>query len=94
MLRSEFILKISEFSSEQLIFIDETAKDKWSLSRTYKYSVINTKAKKSVVFVRGNRYTILPALTLDGFIAAEIIEGSCNKEKFQTFIVNQVVSYI
>ncbi len=94
MLRSEFILKISEFSSEQLIFIDETAKDERSLSRAYGYSVVNTRAKKSVVFVRGNRYTILPALILDGFIAAEIIEGSCNKEKFQTFIVNQVVSYI
>ncbi len=94
MLRSEFILKISEFSSEQLIFIDETAKDERSLNRAYGYSTINTRAKKSVVFVRGNRYTILPALTLDGFIAAEIIEGSCNKEKFQTFIVNQVVRYI
>ena len=82
MLRSEFILKISEFSSEQLIFIDETAKDERSLSRAYGYSVVNTRAKKSVVFVRGNRYTILPALTLDGFIAAEIIEGSCNKKKF------------
>ncbi|GES88603.1 IS630 family transposase [Rhizophagus clarus] len=32
---------------------------------------------KSVVFIRGKRYTILPALTLDGIIAAKIIEGSC-----------------
>jgi hypothetical protein len=91
LLRSEFILKISELSPEQLIFIDETSKDERTLSRAYGYSVINTRAKKSVVFIRGNRYTILPALTLDGFIAAEIIEGSCNKENFQTFIVNQVV---
>jgi len=93
LLRSEFILKISEFSPKQLIFIDETSKDERTLSRVYGYSVINTRAKKSVVFVRGIRYTILPALTLDGFIAADIIEGSCNKEKFQAFIVNQVVSY-
>ena len=93
LLRSDFILKISDFNPEQLIFIDETAKDEQSLSRAYGYSTINMKAKKSVVFIRGTRYTILPALTLDGFIAAEIIEGSCTKELFQTFIINQVVKY-
>lgn len=94
LLRSDFILQISDLNPEQLIFIDETAKDERSLSRAYGYSTVNTRAKKSVVFVRGKRYTILPALTLDGFIAAEIIEGSCNKELFQAFIINQVVKYI
>jgi len=49
---------------------------------------------KSIVFIRGKRYTILPTLTLDGIIAAEIIKGSCNKENFQVFIINQVVKYI
>ena len=35
---SEFIAKISEYSAEQLIFIDESAKDERTLSREYKYS--------------------------------------------------------
>jgi len=87
------MLTISDFNSEQLIFIDETAKDERSLSRTYGYSTVNIRAQKSTVFIRGNRYTILPALTLDGFIAAEVIEGSCTKELFQAFIINQVVKY-
>ena len=82
MLRSEFILKISEFSFEQLIFIDKTSKDEQILSKIYRYFEINIKAKKSVVFVRGNKYTILLALTLNEFITAKIIEGSCNKKKF------------
>lgn len=76
-----------------MIFIDETAKDERSLTRSYGYSTINVRARKSTVFIRGIRYTILPALTLDGFIAAEVIEGSCTKELFQAFIVNQVVMY-
>jgi hypothetical protein len=83
----------SEFRPEQLVFIDETSKDERSLSRAYGYSVKNVKIKKNIVFVRGKRYTILPALTLDGFIAADIMEGSCNKERFQTFILTQVVCY-
>jgi hypothetical protein len=43
------------------------------------------------VFIRGKRYTILPALTLDGFAAVEIFEGACDKKRFVDFILNQVV---
>lgn len=51
----------------------------------------NQVAFKKVVFLRGTRYTILPALTLDGFIACDIIKGSCSKERFCTFILSQVL---
>ena len=70
----------SEFMPEQLVFIDETSKDERSLLRAYGYSLKDIRVKKHIVFIRGKRYTILPALTLDGFIAANIMEGSCNKE--------------
>jgi len=79
------------YTSEQLIFVDETAKDERTLTRLYGYSPINTRARKSVVFVRGKCYTILPALSLEGFIAVDVMEGSCDKERFQTFILTQVV---
>jgi len=45
-----------------------------------------------VVFVRGKRYTILPALTMEGFVAVDIFEGSCDKKKFVDFVLGQVVS--
>jgi len=44
-----------------------------------------------VVFIRGKRYTILPALTLDGFVAVDIFEGACDRQKFVDFVLNQVV---
>ncbi|GES92882.1 homeodomain-like protein [Rhizophagus clarus] len=66
----------------QLIFIDKSAKDERSLSRFYGYSPWNIRACKKVVFVRGKRYTILPALTLDGFVIVDIFEGACNKKRF------------
>jgi hypothetical protein len=82
----------SNYSAEQLIFIDESAKDERTLSRQYGYSLRNTRAGKKTVFVRGKRYTILPALSLDGIIALDIMEGSCDKQRFNEFILNQVVS--
>ena len=81
-----------EFQPEQLIFLDESSKDKRTLTRNYGYSFINHIATKKVVFLHGIRYTILPVLTMDGFIACDIIKGSCSKERFRTFILSQVVS--
>ena len=62
------------YNAEQLIFIDESAKDERTSTRSYGYSPINTRAKKSIVFIREKCYTILLALSLKGIIAIDIME--------------------
>jgi len=95
LLRADYIYTIgTEYQVEQLIFLDESAKDERTLSRHYGYSFKNQVVSQKVVFLRGVRYTILPALTLDGFIACDIMKGSCSKERFCTFVLSQVVSKI
>ena len=92
LLRSAFMARIGiQYQCEQLIFLDESAKDDRTISRRYGYSEVNTRAIKKVVFIRGKRYTLLPALSLDGIIAVKIIEGNCTKEIFREFIISQVV---
>ncbi|CAG8676982.1 10566_t:CDS:2, partial [Ambispora leptoticha] len=80
LLRSAFMLRI-----------DESSKDERTISRGYGYSETNTRAVKKTVFVRGVRYTLLPALTLDGIIAVDIMEGSCSKIRFKEFVISQVL---
>src|SRR2546429_6792474 len=93
-LRGHYIMNIGmHFQPEQLIFIDESAKDERTSCHQYSYSPRNQAAIKKVVFLRGIRYTILPALSLDGMIALDIMEGSCNKEMFRNFILAKVVSF-
>jgi hypothetical protein len=82
----------NEYLPEQLIFLDETSKDERTSSRLYGYSFKNQPAVQKIVFLRGVRYTILPALSLDGIIGVEIIKGSCNKQLFEEFIFSQLVS--
>ncbi|CAG8551735.1 11571_t:CDS:2, partial [Acaulospora morrowiae] len=92
LLRSAFIAKIGEsYFPEQLIFIDESSKDERSLSRAYGYSFINRRAEKKVVFVRGKRYTVLLALTQEGIVAIDVMEGSCSKMRFREFILSKVI---
>jgi hypothetical protein len=74
--------------------MDESSKDDRTITRLYGYSKVNSRASKKVVFVRGKRYTLLPALTEQGIIAVDIIEGSCTKQRFKEFVVSQVVSIL
>ena len=74
--------------------MDESSKDERTLIRNYGYSFVNHIATKKVVFLRDVKYTILSALTIDGFIACDIMKGSCSKERFRTFILSQVVSIL
>ena len=93
LVRAHYLATIGDhYTRNQLIFLDESAKDERSLSRLYGYSPRNIPAQKKVVFVREKRYTILPALTMEGFVAVDIFEGSCDKKKFVDFVLGQVVS--
>jgi len=90
LLRADYIYTIgTEYQAEQLIFLDESAKDERTLSRHYGYSYKNQIALQKVVFLRDIRYTILPVLILN---VCNIMKGNCSKERFYTFILSQVVS--
>jgi hypothetical protein len=53
-----------QYQREQLIFLDESAKDDRTISRRYGYSEINTRAIKKVAFIRGKRYTLFTSTFL------------------------------
>ena len=91
-MRAHYLATIGEhYTRNQLIFLDESAKDERSLSRLYGYSPRNTPAQKKVVFIREKQYTILPALIIEGFVTIDVFEGSCDRKKFIDFILGQVV---
>ena len=72
MSHSAFIAEIGScYVPEQFIFIDKSAKDECTLSQKYGYSYVSTRARSEVMFVRGKRYYILPALTLNGIVAVQ-----------------------
>ncbi|GES97782.1 homeodomain-like protein [Rhizophagus clarus] len=91
LLRGVFIASIGHYRIDQLVFMDESSKDERTSTCFYGYSEINSKAIKKVVFIRGKRYTLLPALTKTGIIAVDIMEGSCTKQRFKEFVVSQVL---
>ena len=76
----------------QLMFIDEAARNKRNPAWKMGWSLIGTRCVQCRCFVRGQRFSILLVLTLDGIITHDIIPGSVTSETFVEFLREHVVS--
>ena len=87
-------MKMKIFSLEQLVFVDETAKDGRTAFRSYGYSLLNRRADIKFAFIRGKRYTIEGALGINGIIAHHIQEGPMNEDDFYNFLLHDLVNML
>ena len=91
--RSAYMNTIAELVTDpaQLVFIDEAARNKKNTVRKFGWSLVGRRCVQRRCFVRGQRFSILPALTLDGIIAHDVIPGSVTSMKFVEFLREHVV---
>ena len=78
-------------NGSQVICIDETSKNESTYARRYGRAFLGERAELKDVFVRGDRYSLVAALTINGYIAVEAIPGSFDSMDFLEFIQEQVV---
>jgi hypothetical protein len=92
----------TEYTAEQAVFVDESAFDRRTDMRGRAWALSGKAAIRKGFFIRGKRYvndsllkssiylyyrySLLPALSLDGIIYAQIIEGSFSTPSFLEFI--------
>ncbi|CAG8707548.1 31417_t:CDS:2, partial [Gigaspora margarita] len=79
------------YTCKQLVFSDESAYDRRTLSRHYGWSFLGHRAQKFSFFVRKKRFTIEGALCINGLLAYNIQEGSMNTQDYENFIENVLV---
>jgi hypothetical protein len=91
LLRDEWIRKLSDWTAEQLVFVDESAANEPTTHRKYGWASIGITSVQQQCFKRSERWSILPAYTIEGFIIWEIVHGSFNTELFQEFVENKVL---
>jgi transposase len=82
---------LATYTAEQLIVLDESSKDGRTFFRRYGRAVAGSRASAMAPLERGARYSVLPALTVDGYIAARAVEGSIDGLEFFDFVVEDVV---
>jgi len=84
---------LTTYTAEQMIVLDESSKDGRTLIWKYGWATSGQNAVFPVSLDRGVRYSILPAMTINGYIAVRAVEGSIDGAEFFDFVVNDVVSH-
>ena len=91
--RTEWILNMTmNYTMDQLVFLDKSSKDKCIVLHRYGHAPSRQEAIHHVSLNHGVWYSILPALSLNGYMAVRVIEGSIDSVEFYDFVVNDVVS--
>jgi transposase len=76
---------------DMFVALDESAVDNRTPQRPYGRAPAGEPCVEHTLFIRGTRYSVLPALTRQGIIALDIVEGSVTTERFLQFLREQVV---
>jgi hypothetical protein len=82
----------SNYTADQLIFLDKSSKDDHVILHRYGRAIQGHPTIKNVSLNRAVQYSILPALTIDGYMAVRAVEGSIDEAEFFDFVLNDVVS--
>lgn len=92
-LRAGWQFEYGDIPAEYFVWLDESSVDDLTNLRKHGWAAMGQACVSRDTFIRGQRYSVLPALTVEGIIALDIFEGSVNKEKFISFIENEIVRY-
>jgi transposase len=91
--RSDWLHNImTNYTANQLVFLDESSKDDRTILRRYGQAPSGQAPVDNVSLNRGIRYSILPALTINGYMAVRVVEGSIEGAEFYDFVLNDVMS--
>lgn len=74
------------------MFVDKASKNNISTAHRYGCLSAGQRAHFEVVFVRDDRYSLVAAITKQGYIAAHVVPGSLDLFDFFDFISEKVVS--
>ena len=91
LLRATWQAEYSDIPAEYFVWLDESSVDDKTNQRNHGWAQLGRACVRRATFIRGQRYSVLPALTADGFIALDIFEGSVNKDRFLRFLNEELV---
>ena len=76
----------NNFRPEQLVFADESHFNRLTLRRPYAWSKRGKRASRHKFQFRGTKYSILPALSLNGILHLEVVENAVTGAVFRRFL--------
>ena len=77
---------MSQYRADQLVFLDESGINTHMGERTHGWGPKGKRVQHKVSGQKAPNVSLLPALTVDGYVSCTIFHGSVNKERFEHFL--------
>ncbi|CAD6963061.1 unnamed protein product [Tilletia controversa] len=89
--RRGYILRISKYETDQLVFADETSYDARDAVRFRARSTRNSHARLKRPYRRGGRLSCIAALSADGLFAPWAVRGAFNGDRFCSYLRTELL---
>ena len=93
-LRAIFTMEVSLYPSHLLVFIDETGCDRRDGLRRFGYGLRGKPVKCQKLLVRGERISVIAAMTVEGVLDLKIVRGTVTGDTFIDFIERQLLPHL
>ena len=94
MLREIFVLATSLFDLNMMVFIDESGSDRRDAIRKFGYGLRGKPAKRQKLLVRGQRVSIIAAMTTECILEVKVVKGTVTGEIFLDFVKNLLLPHL
>ena len=94
LLRKQYIIDVSLYSTEMFIFVDETGADNRNRLRKYGYSVRGKPARNHSLLVRGERVSAVACMSVNGILDVKTVKGTCNGDIFYDFVQECLIPHL
>jgi hypothetical protein len=85
-LRDAWFRKLATWHAEQLVFLDESGFNSKLGRRFHGYAPKGEAVRMKVKTCRATNLSMLPAFTVDGYLACNVYKGAVNKEAYIAFL--------
>jgi transposase len=92
-LRNFWIGRQVTWRASQLVFLDESACNERTGDRKFGWAPIGRGCEVSRSVKRSERWSVLPALSVDGYLSYIIYQGSITAEIFELYVEQQVLPH-
>ena len=90
-LRTHWLYKLGFWKAEQLVFIDESGFNFKTGQPTHGYARKGERARVPLSARRGEKLSLLPAMSVEGIFACSIYRGAVDANNFEKFIGERVL---
>jgi len=90
-LRAAWLRRLAQYSSEQLVFLDESGFNSRTGEATHGWARKGEVIRQKVSGPKSENYSLLPAMTVDGYIALTVHQGPIYSDAFRDFVQEQLL---